>query len=185
MKKEAFKTLASSRAKRVARLNSYAGAVDLSSVFSKASNMSEEERMAYIKNFIGSFGLKDTLDLVRNLSNLFASTPQNEAPDQEDEYEPLSVSNYIGNTKRAQMYEGFKNKNEEPPAGNVNILLSKLGDWSVFITFILMLGVAGTSDYNSLVTNDPGFTAEIRAFLLASGSAVMAWAFKLLAKLAK
>jgi len=184
MKQEAFKIIATNRGARFSTLNKF-GAVDMSSVFSEAANLSEQDRMAYIKNFISEHGLRGTLDLIRNLSNLFASSdPQPEATDQMDEYEPLSVSNYIGNTKRAQMYEGFKNRDESSD-GAVSNTLNKLGDWSVFITFILMLGVAGTSDYNSMVANDPSFTEEIRAFLIASGSAVMAWAFKFLSKLAK
>lgn len=160
------------------RIKRYADAaamssVDPASILEKAINMGEKDREDYIKRFVSQHGVRDTFSLVKNI-----------------------VNSVVSKKTTAQLYEGFRNnqnKESEQPlssrdtssSSKIKHLLNKAGDWSVLLTFFLMWAAVSTSDYHSLHLKQPNADAELRAFLLTSGSAFMAWVFKKLASLFK
>lgn len=146
------------RLERFIAANRIVLAADADSLMEKAVGMSEEERIAFMKNFFSNHGIQETIS---NMKNLISAITSKEA--------------------KASKYDQNYIKQEEVRPSKLKNLLNKSGDWSALLTFFLLLVAASTSDYYSLVQKTPGFAAELRSFLIVSGGAFITWAFKYIA----
>lgn len=142
------------RLMRLIESNRIVISADINSLMEKAFSMSPEERFSFVKGFVAEHGEDGTKSILNNL-----------------------VSGITSKTSSGALYEGFNKKKEEPvkPSRLKQLLTSGEG-WMVLLTFFLLLGAAGTSDYYSLVKKTPAFGEELKSFLLLTGSAFIAWA---------
>lgn len=170
---------------RFIRANRVVIASDPIDILERTMSMSEADREEYITNFVKEHGLKEVFNIVKGAITGITN-----------EKEPVTArvhdQGYKQNKKKSDIIpkeeqESTPTTKEQslPMKSRLKTVLEKLGDWSILLTFFLMWAAISNSDYHSLVVKQTDVHAEIKAFLITSGAAFMAWAFKYLRSLLK
>ena len=152
----------------------------------RAIDMSPQEREDFISKFLEEQGLRGAINIISNISKLFKTMniPQKASPiEYGDDNSSAEITAAVGD----QSFMANRRRQEqnvrsfEPGTSDIKTILNKIGDWGILLTFFTMLGMAGTSDYYSLVEKSPNTAAEIKSFLIFAGTAFVTWAVKYMA----
>ncbi len=149
---------------KITKLAAVKRVASFESILSKVDGMTEEQRDAYIADFVQQHGVASTLNLVRK-----------------------TLADTALSSRQAQLYEGFRNQKQDAPMAvsdqpTPSLLKQRLenaGDWGYLLTVLLMVGTAGASDLGG------DWKQILKGFALTIGTGFLAWAAKKLASYMK